>query len=98
MHWAMGTAIGPDNAGALTGYETGGSAIDMSAIFKSKCYAIIAYVDNASYRILHVPATSYATATGELFCDNNAGTEIGNTTDLHTDLAVVHWESWGTDA
>jgi len=92
VYMAMGTAVGP------APYDAGGSELDLVAIFKSKVYAAIAYVDNADYRILFVPATAtaYDSATGLLFVDNNAGTESSG--NLATDLAVVHWVAWGTDA
>ena len=97
VHYAMGTAVGPTDAGAATGYETGGSVFDLSGVFKDKVYAVIAYVDNASYRLLFVPATLYDSATCLMFVDDNAGGQVANTTGLQTDLAVVHWHAWGTD-
>ena len=98
VHYAMGTAVGPSDAGALTGYDTGGSVFDLSDVFKSTVYSLIAYVDNASYRLTFVPATSYAAATCLIFCDDNNGTETTGTSGLQTDLAEVHWHAWGTDA
>jgi len=93
VHWAMGTAVGSAS------YDTGGSVIDMSNIFKTACYALELYVDNASYRCIYVPtASTYAAATGLIFVDDNNGTEQTNTTGLDTDLAVTHWIAWGTDA
>ncbi len=87
---AMGTMVGPAS------YDANGSEVDFSAIFKSKVYAMIAYVDNADIRCLFVPASSYATATPLCFVDNNAGTEV--TGDQSTTMAVTHWVAWGTDA
>jgi len=92
VHWAMGTAVGPANYG-----PTGGSPIDMSDIFKSTCLGMFAWVDNAAIRMLYVPAGSYATATGKLWMDDNAGTEIA-AVDESTTCAVTHWIAWGTDA
>jgi len=91
MHWAMGTAVGPEE------YDTGGSAIDLSDVFKTKVQFIVANVDNADYRCLFVPGSSYDSATCELFVDDNAGTQITNTTDLRTPLAAVEWQAWGID-
>ena len=91
VHWAFGTAVGPAN------YKSTGSIIDMSDIFKSTCQGMFAWVDNAAIRMLYVPAGSYATATGALFMDDNAGTEIGAVDESST-CAVTHWIAWGTDA
>jgi len=91
VHWAMGTATGCDS------YDTGGSVIDMSDIFKSKCHAMELYVDSAAIRLIYVPAASYATATGKVFKDNNNGTEATAVDDLSTTCATTHWIAWGTD-
>ena len=96
VHYAMGTAVGPDGATG-SGYDTGGSVFDLSAVFKDKVYAVIAYVDDKDYRLLFVPATSYDSATCLMFADDNAGGEVTGTTALQADLAVVHWHAWGTD-
>jgi hypothetical protein len=87
---AMGTCVGPAS------YDAGGSVIDLSSIFASKVYFVKANIDNADYRIQWVPGSSYATATGKLFVDNNAGTEQSG--NLATALATVEWIAWGTDA
>ena len=93
VHWAMGTAVGCDS------YDTNGSVIDMSDIFKSKCLAMEAYVDDATIRLTFVPtASTYAAATGKLFKDDNNGTEATSTDDLSTSCAVTHWIAWGTDS
>lgn len=92
MYERFGTAVGTGS------YDTGGSVIDMVALFKSKCYWIEAYTDNADIRFIYVPAAAYATATGKLFMDDNAGTEIASTTDESTTCAVIHWRAIGTDA
>ncbi len=93
VHWAMGTAVGCDS------YDTNGSVIDMSAIFKSKCLAMEAYVDDATIRLTFVPtASTYAAATGLLFKDDNNGTEATALDDLSTSCAVTHWCAIGTDA
>ena len=93
VHWAMGTCVGS------TSYDTGGSVLDLSAVFKTACYACVAYVDNASYGIVYVPtASTYAAATGLLFVDDNNGTQQTLATGLDTDLATTHWIAWGTDA
>lgn len=92
MYERFGTAKG------TASYDTGGSVFNMSALFKSKCYWVEAYTDNADIRFIFVPAASYAAATGELFMDDNAGTEIGNTTDESVTCAVIHWRAIGTDA
>ncbi len=86
----MGTMTGPAS------YDAGGSEVDLSAIFKSKVYAMLAYVDNAGVRCTFVPAASYATATCKLFADDNAGTEL--TGNLATTMATTHWVAWGTDS
>jgi len=92
LKMAMGTAVGPAS------YDTGGSVIDLSSIFKSTVYYCKANVDNADYRIQWVPGTSYASSDGELFVDDNAGTEIAGAVSLATPLATVEWVAWGTDA
>ena len=93
VHWAMGTAVGADS------YDTNGSVIDMSAIFKTANYAMELWVDDAAIRLLYVPtASTYATATGLVFKDDNAGTEATSTDDLSSTCAVTHWIAWGTDA
>ncbi len=92
-HWAMGTAKG------TASYDTTGSVIDMSSIFKSKCHAMIAYVDAEAIRLLFVPtASTYAAATGKIFKDDNAGTEATAVDDLSSTCATTHWIAWGTDA
>ena len=88
----MGTAVGPAS------YDTGGSEIDLVAIFKSKVYACVAYVDAEDIRMIYVPAGSYATATGLLFVDDNTGGQQGSGANLATSCAVTHWVAWGTDA
>lgn len=93
VHWAMGTATGCDS------YDTNGSVIDMSAIFKSKCLAMEIYVDDADIRLTFVPtALTYAAATGLVFKDDNAGTEASPLDDLSTSCATCHWVAWGTDS
>jgi hypothetical protein len=86
----IGTMVGPAS------YDAGGSEVDFSAIFKSKVYSAVAYVDDAGVRCIFVPATSYATATPLCFVDDNAGTEL--TGNLATTMAVTHWVAKGTDA
>jgi hypothetical protein len=92
VYMAMGTAVGPAS------YDAGGSELDLVAIFKKKVYAAVAYVDNADIRMIFVPATgtAYDSATGLLFVDDNAGTEV--TGSIATSCAVTHWVAWGTDA
>ncbi len=91
-HWAMGTAKG------CTSYDTSGSVIDMSDIFKGKCYSMEAYVDDAAIRLTFVPtASTYAAATGKIFKDDNNGGEAGSGDNLSTTCATTHWIAWGTD-
>lgn len=90
LKMVMGTCVGPAS------YDAGGSVIDLSSIFGGAVYFVKANIDNKDYRIQWVPGSSYATATGKLFVDDNAGTEA--TGDLSTDLATVEWIAWGTDA
>jgi hypothetical protein len=90
VYMVMGTAVGPAS------YDAGGSELDLVAIFKSEVFWVSAYVDNADIRIGYVPAGSYATATGKLFVDDNAGTEA--TGNLATSCAVTHWTAFGRDA
>ncbi len=90
VYMVMGTAVGPAS------YDSTGSELDLSSIFKSKVYWVSAYVDNADIRMGFVPAGSYATATGKLFVDDNAGAEV--TGNLATTCAVTHWVGYGTDA
>ena len=93
VHWAMGTAVGCDS------YDTNGSVIDMSDIFKDDCYAMELFVDDADIRLTYVPtASTYAAATGKVFKDNNAGTEATALDDLSSTCAVTHWIAWGKDA
>ncbi len=93
VHWAMGTAVGTAD------YDANGSIIDMSDIFKSKCHAMFAWVDDADIRLIYVPtASTYAAATGKLFKDDNAGGEASAGDNLATTCAVTHWVAWGTDA
>ena len=92
LKFVMGTCKGSAS------YDTGGSVIDLSAIFKSTVYGFIANIDNADYRISWVPGTAYASSDGVLFVDDNAGTEASSTDNHATDLATVEWVAWGTDA
>jgi hypothetical protein len=92
LHWAMGTATGTGS------YDTNGSVIDMSDIFKTACYSMELYVDDADIRLTFVPkATTYATATGLVFKDDNAGTEATAADDLSTTCGTTHWIAYGTD-
>ena len=90
LKMAMGTCVGPAS------YDAGGSVIDLSDIFGGEVYFVKANIDNADYRIQWKPGAAYATATGLLFVDNNAGTEVSGS--LATPLATVEWVAWGTDA
>ncbi len=93
VHWAMGTAVGTAD------YDANGSIIDMSDIFKTACYSMELYVDDADIRLLYVPtASTYAAATGKVFKDDNNGNEASANDDLSTSCAVTHWIAWGTDA
>ncbi len=93
VKFAMGTAKG------TASYDTGGSVIDLSSIFKSTVYAFEAWVDDADIRLLFVPtASTYAAATGKIFKDDNAGTEATSADNLSTTCAVTHWVAWGTDS
>ena len=93
VHWAMGTAKGTGS------YDSTGSVIDMSSIFKSKCHALEAWVDDEAIRLLFVPtASTYAAATGKIFKYDNAGTEATAVDDLSSTCATTHWIAWGTDA
>jgi hypothetical protein len=89
LKMVMGTCTGPAS------YDASGSVIDLSSIFGSTVNFVTANIDNADLRIQWVPGSSYATATGKLFVDDNAGTEA--TGDLSTTLATVEWIAWGTD-
>lgn len=89
VYMMMGTMVGPAS------YDSGGSEVDFSALFKSKVYAALIYVDSAALRCTFVPATSYATATPLCFVDDNAGTQASG--NLATTMAVCHWVAWGTD-
>ena len=92
VHWAFGTATG------TASYDTGGSVIDMSDIFKSQCLGMFAYVNDADIRLIFVPkATTYAAATGLIFKDDSAGTEATAADVLSTTCATTHWIAWGTD-
>jgi hypothetical protein len=88
---AMGTCVGTGS------YDTGGSVIDLSDVFGSKVYYLEANCDVATVRFSWVPGTAYASDDGELFADDNNGTEQTNTTDLSTTCAVIEWFAIGTD-
>jgi len=88
---AMGTAVGTAD------YDTGGSVIDLSDVFGSKVYYLEANCDVATVRFAWVPGTSYSSADGELFADDNNGTEQAHEADLSTTCAVIEWLAIGTD-
>ncbi len=90
---AFGTAV------PTASYDTGGSTIDMSGVFKSKCVEVKFSVPNAGFRFIFAPtASTYATATGKVFIDDNAGSEEGSTTNVSTTITSCTWVAWGTDA
>lgn len=94
-----GLAVATGTAVPTTSYDTGGSVIDMSDIFKSTCRAIQFSVGNASYRFDYVPtATSFATASGVVFIDNNAGMELASAANVGGTVTSCSWIAWGTDA
>ena len=88
----MGTCVGSAT------YDTGGSTIDLSDIFSGLVYFLEANCDVEGVRFSWVPGSSYATATGKLFADDNNGTEQVSTADLSTSCAVIEWLAIGTDA
>lgn len=93
VKWVFGTAV------PSASYDTGGSAIDMSGVFASKCYGMMFFFQHAGHRFLYKPtATTYATATGTVFIDDNAGTEKSSTTNIATTITSCYWIAWGTDA
>ena len=89
VHMAMGTAVGPAS------YDSTGSILDLSAVFKSKVYMVVGNIDNADLRCAFVPGASYGSSLCKIFVDDNAGTEA--TGDLSTTMAVTEWFAWGTD-
>ncbi len=94
-----GLAMAAGTAVPTASYDTGGSVIDMSAIFKKTCRAIQFSFGNADFRFDFVPtATTFATATGVVFIDDNAGTEASSSDNVAASVTGCSWVAWGTDA
>ena len=90
---AFGTAV------PTASYDTSGSVIDMSGVFAKQCVAVELSFGNADFRFDYVPTTStYATATGVVFIDDNAGTEASSTDNVATSITSCTWTAKGTDA
>ena len=93
LAFAHGTAV------PTASYDTSGSVMDMSDIFASTCVAVTFSFGNADFRFDFVPtATTFATATGVVFIDDNAGTEASSTDNVATSITSCKWHAWGTDA
>ena len=91
--FAFGTAV------PTASYDTSGSVMDMSDIFAKTCVKVVFTVANADFRFDFQPtASTYATATGVVFIDDNAGTEASSTDNVATTVTSCSWIAWGTDA
>jgi hypothetical protein len=77
-----------------TSYETGGSALDLSSIFKSKVYGIsrIGTDPHGSdkYALTYVPAASNAPATGKIKIRDLTAASDAEVTST-TDLSATTW-------
>ena len=90
---AFGTAV------PTASYDTGGSVIDMSGVFAKQCVEVIFSIGNADFSFDYMPtASTYATATGVVFIDDNAGTEASSTDNVSTSVTSCTWTAKGTDA
>ena len=90
---AFGTAV------PTASYDANGSVIDMSGIFDSTCVAVKFSFGNADFRFTYLPtASTYATATGKVFVDDNNGTQATALDNVSASVSTCSWIAWGTDA
>ena len=87
-------------AGTFTGstsYDTGGSILDLSSVFKDECRGGI--VQDATTGVLQaalIPTTSTnAAATTKVMLIDKDGTQESSSDDMHT--TTYSFLAWGTD-
>jgi hypothetical protein len=78
-------------------YDTNGSTLDLSSVFADKVYMCVVNIDAHTHRATWVPGTSNASSDMKVHVDDNAGAEIGSTTDLSTTPGAFEWWAVGTD-